>query len=360
MLRALCEPLAGRGHEVHVVGCYPVAEPVVERIAGVQVHRLPHRAGRLGMLADRLAMYRCIRRIGAQGPIDIIEAPDFEAPAALLPRQSRKRVVRLHGSHVYFAHERGQSPSRSIGWLEKLALRQADAWIPVSHYTAERTQALFALDRPIHVVHNAVRVPAHFPRKHDYRTTRRVVYFGTLAEKKGVFTLARAWVRFHAAHPDWTLSVIGRDAHHQGRSVRAQMIELLGDALPSVDFVGPVSNDELLSGLPAFDFAVLPSFSEAFAMAPMEAMALGVPVVFSRYSSGPELIAHGQDGWLADPADDRQLAALLAAVADDPATREQVGRAGRKKVEQDFSHDAFIDRNLAVYGRLLGSAGEPA
>lgn len=354
MLRALCEPLAERGHDVHVVGCYPVAKPVVERVAGVQVHRLPHRAGRLGMLANRLAMYLCLRRIDAQGSIDIIESPDFEAPAALLPRQSRKRVVRLHGSHVYFAHERGQAPSRSIDWLEKQALRQADAWIPVSQYTASRTQALFALDRPVHVVHNAVRVPDGIARKHDYETTRRVVYFGTLAEKKGVFTLARAWVHFHATHPDWTLSVIGPDATYLGRSVREQMVDLLGNALPSVKFIGPLSNEALLSELPAFDFAVLPSFSEAFAMAPMEAMALGVPVVFSRYSSGPELIAHGKNGWLADPADDQQLAALLVEVADDPAKREQIGRAGRQTVAQDFSHDAFVDRNLAVYAQLLG------
>ena len=56
------------------------------------------------------------------------------------------------------------------------------------------------------------------------------------------------------------------------------MLRLLGDAVSSVDFVGYMPNEQVLSRLMAFDFAVLPSFSEAFALAPMEAMALGLPV----------------------------------------------------------------------------------
>lgn len=309
---------------------------------------------------DRLTLHRAIARIAAQGEIDIIEAPDFEAPSAFLPRQSRKRVVRLHGSHVYFSHERDQAPSRSIGLLEKAALKQADDWVSVSEYTARRTQELFGVNRPIHVVHNAANVPGHFPRKTDYATDRRVVYFGTLAEKKGMFALARAWRVFQESHPDWTLTLFGRDSLHQGRSVQTQMVELLGPVLGSVEFRGPISNQELLDILPDYDFAVLPSFSEAFAMAPMEAMALGVPVVFTALSSGPELIEHGVDGWLANPRDPSQLARLLAEVASDGARRERVGRAGQMKIAQRFSLVDFIDRNLAVYREILGQHGETA
>lgn len=360
VLRGLCEALAQRGHEIHVVGCYPIAHHLMESLGGVRVHRLPGRTGRMGLIANRLALYLQIRRIASKGAIDIIEAPDFEAPSSLLPRQSKKRVVRLHGSHVYFASERCQRRSTTLGWLEKMALCQADAWVSVSEYTARLTQALFKVNRPVHVIYNAAHVPGRFPRKADYSGVQRAVYFGTLAEKKGVFTLARAWTRFQASHPDWILSVFGRDAQHDGRSVREQMIEILGEASSSVEFCGSVANDELLHRLSSFDFAVLPSFSEAFAMAPMEAMALGVPVIYSKASSGPELMEHGVDGWLADPSDDLQLAQLMEEVADDPENRERVGRTGREKIETFFSHEKFVNRNLEVYNCILGLPGDKA
>lgn len=360
LLRGLCEQLADRGLKVHVVGCYDIERPVTELVNGVHVHRVPGRFGRFGLFADRIALYRVIANIATQGPIDIIEAPDFEAPSAFLPRQSKRRVVRLHGSHVYFSHERDQVPSRSVGLLEKMALKQADAWISVSKYTARRTQELFGVNRPIHIVHNAAHVSSHFPRKEHYATHRRVVYFGTLAEKKGVFTLARAWREFVVSHPGWTLSLMGRDGLHQGQSVRQQMVELLGPAAPTVEFVGPIANEELLKRLVGFDFAVLPSFSETFALTPMEAMALGVPVIYSQLSSGPELMEHGVDGWLADPRDPVQLARLLVEVADDPAGRERIGQAGRVKIERFFSHEAFIAKNLEVYRQILDQGNRVA
>ena len=353
LLRGLCEQLAARGHEVHVVGCYQVSSVLFELVNGVQLHKLPGRFGRAGQLTDRFSLYRHIAQIAAQGPIDIIEAPDFEAPSACLPRQSRRRVVRLHGSHVYFSRERNLLPSKSVGLLEKVALRQADALISVSEYTARQTKSFFAIDKPVHIVHNSPCVPGRFPLKKDYSQRRRVLYFGTLAEKKGVLSLARAWQLFLGSHPDWTLVVIGRDSINAGHSVRDQMVEILGKNSLSVEFLDPVQNEELLYRLPEFDFVVLPSFSETFALAPMEAMALGVPVIYSRLSSGPELIEHGVDGWLADPGDHRQLAQMLTHVAADPTVLARVGRAGRMKIERRFSHAGFVDRNLSVYEKIL-------
>lgn len=355
MLRGLCEQLAALGHDIHVIGCYPIQAARIETVNSVKVHRLPGRFGRLGLLVDRFALYQRISQIAAEGIIDIIEAPDFEAPTAFLPCQSRRRVVRLHGSHVYFAHERHQSPSPSVAFLEKAALKQADAWISVSDYTARRTRDLFSLDKPVYTVHNAAHVPARFARKSDYTEVKRALYFGTLAEKKGVLTLARAWRDFSLKHPDWSLMLMGRDALHEGRSVREGMLELLGSQSASVQFTSAVSNQELLEALPGFDFAILPSFSEAFAMAPMEAMALGVPVIFTRLSSGPELIQHGVDGWLTDPRDPADLTQLLEEVAASRDLRAQVATAGRLKIEREFSHEAFVQKNLTVYQQILDS-----
>lgn len=352
--RGLAEALASRGNEVHVVGLYEADATVREHVNKVHVVRLAAVRGRMALIANRVRIWRELRRIHrTAGRIDILEAPDFEGVATGLPRCSRARVVRLHGSHRYFAAERQVRHSVSVSLFEKLALRQADAIVSVSDYTAHRTRDLFGLSSAIRTIHNAVNVPERFTRKDDYREARQVVYFGTLAEKKGVLPLAEAWRIFVERNPGWKLTVIGRDTEVAGASMKAQMVRLLGDAVSTVNFSEFMPNEQVLGHLPTFDFAVLPSFSEAFALAPIEAMALGLPVVYSSLSSGRELVTDDVDGWLCDPRCVDDLVQTITRAASSPADRERIGRNARAKAEQQFGYQRFVQRNLDFYDELL-------
>ena len=351
--RGIAQAMMQAGHEVHVVGHYAQSAATREVDAGVEVWRLPAPSGRLAPLRRRMTMWRALREIAASGAVDILEAPDFEGNSAFLPRCSRVRLVRLHGSHLYFSDERGVAPSRSVSFLERAALKQADSIVSVSYYTARCTRDLFRLSTSISTIHNAVNVNASVPRKQDYAACKRVVYFGTLAEKKGVLTLADAWRQFSPTHPDWRLELIGRDSQFSGGSVQDEALRRLGAAATTTDFVGPLAHDEVLRRLPNYDFAVLPSYSEAFALAPMEAMGLGVPVVGSSMSSGPELIEHGVDGWLCDPRQVESVLAMLELAAANADERARIGQAARRKVEKVFAYDAFVQRNIEFYEALL-------
>lgn len=353
--KALAEALVSRGHDVCVAGH---GDRIGEELqGGVHVVRFPAGEGRLGPMRDRVRLHRALGTIAAGGRIDVLEAPDFEGPSAFLPRCARARVVRLHGSHRYFSDERGVTPSRSVSFLERSALMRSDAIVSVSDYTARRTTDLFELKSPITTIHNAVSVDPAIPRKQDYPANKRIVYFGTLAEKKGVLALAEAWRRFSPAHPRWRLELIGRDSRYAGGSVQQAAIERMGPAAAAAEFLGPMSHADLLLRLPGYDFAVLPSFSEAFALAPMEAMALGLPVVFSSMSSGPELIRHGVDGWLCDPREvDSVLCTMEQAAAND-GERARIGAAARAKVETTFAYGAFVQRNIEFYESVLQQRG---
>lgn len=352
--RGLAEALALRGNEVHVVGLYETQATIRQTIDNVHVIRLSAASGWRALIENRVRIWRELRRIiGIAGPIDILEAPDFEGVAAGLPRCSRVRVVRLHGSHRYFADERQIRHSASVSFFEKLALRQADAVVSVSEYTADRTRELFGLSGAIRTIHNAVNVPKHFARKDDYREARRAVYFGTLAEKKGVLPLATAWRMFVRRNPGWHLTVIGRDTGSGETSMKARMLQLLGDARNTVEFGDFLPNERVLAKLSTFDFAVLPSFSEAFALAPIEAMALGLPVVYSSLSSGKELITDNVDGWLCDPRSVDDLAQAITRAAASTEDRERIGRNARAKAENQFGYERFVQRNLDFYNELL-------
>ena len=95
--------------------------------------------------------------------------------------------------------------------------------------------------------------------------------------------------------------------------------------------------------LAACDVVALTSFTEAFSLAAIEAMALGKPVVHSDVGGAPEMIRPGRNGFLYPVGDTPALAERLAALAD-PAACERMGARARETVEAQFSERAMVDR----------------
>jgi glycosyltransferase involved in cell wall biosynthesis len=99
---------------------------------------------------------------------------------------------------------------------------------------------------------------------------------------------------------------------------------------------------------------VLPSHLEAFSMAPLEAMRLGVPVIYTSRASGPELIDHGRTGLLVDPAKPNDIAAAVGRVVSDPAFTSALTRGATAVLATRFSIDRCIAESLQFYAGILG------
>jgi glycosyltransferase involved in cell wall biosynthesis len=95
--------------------------------------------------------------------------------------------------------------------------------------------------------------------------------------------------------------------------------------------------------LAACDVLALTSHTEAFSLAAIEAMALGLPVVHADVGGAAEMIRPGHDGFLFPPSDTGTLVDRLAALAD-PAARLPMGRNARRTVETRFSERAMVER----------------
>jgi glycosyltransferase involved in cell wall biosynthesis len=91
------------------------------------------------------------------------------------------------------------------------------------------------------------------------------------------------------------------------------------------------------------DAVTLTSFTEAFSLAAIEAMALGRPVVHAEVGGAAEMIHSGQDGWLFPVNDTATLVDRLAALAD-PVARSRMGENARATVVQRFSERAMVER----------------
>lgn len=103
----------------------------------------------------------------------------------------------------------------------------------------------------------------------------------------------------------------------------------------------------------AFDIFAFPSHAEAFGVALIEAMAMELPVVSTNCDGVLDIVVDGVTGLYVNPRDAQQLADALEKLGTDPALRRQMGKAGRRRVEELFDQRKQVSRIEELYYELL-------
>lgn len=166
---------------------------------------------------------------------------------------------------------------------------------------------------------------------------KRVVFVGRLEAQKNVPLLLRAFARFRAAHPDWTLSLYGDG------SQRASLEALARSLLPDGGAVFAGARQDVAACIRRAGIFALSSDFEGMPNALIEAMALGLPCVATDCPSGgcAALIDDGKNGLLVPAGNEGALSRAMARLADDPALAAELGRAARRMA------DTLDDRRVA-------------
>jgi glycosyltransferase involved in cell wall biosynthesis len=123
----------------------------------------------------------------------------------------------------------------------------------------------------------------------------------------------------------------------------------------SVVFAG--ARRDVADLLGAMDCFLLTSFREAFSIAALESMALGVPVVATNRGGVSDIIRSREEGLLADPNDPEAMAVAVLRVLEDAELRETLIRNGRKRA-QDFDMVRVARHTASVYRQLLASKSD--
>jgi glycosyltransferase involved in cell wall biosynthesis len=344
--------LVRSGHSVRVVGIHDRADlpETRESDQGVDVWRLRSRSGRIAWLRARYELYQQISRWAKDGEIDLVEVPDYGGLAAGWSRLAVPVIARLHGSSTYFASEMGWRVDPAMRIAEEWSLHRADFCCSCSKYTAERTISILAPRLKVHaVLHNGIESVGADPTL--VKSSCQVVFSGTLTPKKGIASLVDAWPAVQKACPEAQLHICGSDGRMtSGQATSAYIKAKLGSQLgKTVHYHGFVPRERVLDMLRTARVAAFPSFSEAFALAPIEAMARGCATIFTKLSSGPELIEDGQTGLLVDPHKPQEISDALIRVLRDDQLAARLGAQARKHVEAELCIKAVVTKNIRFY-----------
>ncbi|HVR28345.1 MAG TPA: glycosyltransferase [Thermoanaerobaculia bacterium] len=286
--------------------------------------------------------------IAAREPHHLVHAHDwmtFSGGIAAARTSGKPLVVHVHSSEY---DRSGEGANPRILEIEQAGVDAADRVICVSHYTACVVKARYGVDeRKIRVVHNAVTRREQRLEWHQEKAIENpvVLFLGRVTFQKGpdYFLQAAALVAKEEPSARFVLGGSG--------DMLPRMIETaaqLGLAR-HVFFTGFLTGDDVERMYAMADIYVMPSVSEPFGIAPLEAMALDVPVIVSRQSGVAEVLQHALkvDFW-----DVRDIAEKILALLRRPALRRSLVESGREEVAR-MSWDLRGQLMRDLYQELL-------
>ncbi len=307
------------------------------------------------LLAQALATHRLAREEG----IDHVNS-HWLVPSGLataLARGARPRfghLLTVHAADVYLLQRLPFGRA-----LTRFVLDRSDAVFADGSHVRDSLDALAGRRSGARLQPNGVRLalfreagpePVESPFEGGY-----LLFTGRLAEKKGVSYLLRALPRVLERHPKLGLVVIGYGTLEAELREESSRLGVAG----SVRFLGRKPHAEVARWLRGARLAVVPSIidrygeTEGMPTVVIEAMAAGARVVGSAVDGIPDVIRHGENGWLCRPRDPEDLAEKILTGLEEPAS-SPLARASAETAER-FDWSAVAGHYLATLEALRAS-----
>jgi glycosyltransferase involved in cell wall biosynthesis len=186
-----------------------------------------------------------------------------------------------------------------------------------------------------------------FRVRYPHLSDRRIVLFlSRLDSKKGLDILLQAFARVRQQYPDSTLVVAGSGEVPFVSRVREQAARL--GLASDVVWAGFLTGDDKWAALADADIFVLPSYSENFGVAVVEAMSCGAPVIISDQVAIHREITAAGAGFAVSCTAEAVAQALMTMLADD-AVRKKMGTNGYHLTRTKFSSEASLKRLIDLY-----------
>jgi glycosyltransferase involved in cell wall biosynthesis len=253
---------------------------------------------------------------------------------------------------VRIGNRREINPDKSTAQIamQRAAYSVAHKVVANSHAAADRLLLEHVPRRKVAVIANGLDFGTVQPHKVHTRP-RRVVVVANLRPEKGHDILMDAAVDVLRHFPDAEFEIVGGGPELEPLIARAEARKVLH----AFTFLG--HRDDVPSRLAGADIFALPSRSEAFPNALLEAMATGLPIVASGVGGILELIDDGTTGLLAPPDNAPALADRLCRLMAEPELASRLGAAARANALARYSFDRMVEEFESLYRTELARRG---
>jgi colanic acid/amylovoran biosynthesis glycosyltransferase len=270
-------------------------------------------------------------------------------------------LKKMHVSDVVITAFHGHDLSKFVsthgaGVYEDLFL-DGDLFLPISDYWRRKLVALNCDEGKILVHHMGIDLGKfkYQERKTSSAEPIRVLTIGRLVEKKGHKYLIKAVAKSLKTHKN-ILCMIAGDG-----PCRAELESLASDLgiADHIKFLGTLTHEEVSELFQQAHIFILPSVTasdgdqEGIPVVLMEAQAVGLPVISTYHSGIPELVIDGKSGFLVPERDIDILAEKIVYLIEHPEKWAEMGRCGRRIVEEEFNIKKLNNQLLKIYQSLL-------
>lgn len=374
----LARALAHQGHGVHVLAsAVPPGGSTDSKVDGITVHRIRRRKFEVPLLR-RLwinylpwtkhqweylySVHKEIDNIIRVNNIDIIESPEIWAEGILYSLRRRVPiVVKLH-TPLFVVRELDQLSytvdRRLVELVDEVWTRRADRVISASWDLARLVSRKYHFGpAEITVVPEAVNAEDFGPGETPARGQPIVLFVGRLEPRKGIFDIAEAMPIVLADCPGTRFVFLGGDMMIDGRSSKAALLERMRrhGVAEKAEFPGRVAADQVAEYQRQSAVSIFPSTWENCAVACLEAMACGRPVIATNVGGFPEMIEPGKSGVLIPPGRADALADAIKHMLADPEQARHLGTNARRRIEERFAADVVARQSLVVYEETIRS-----
>lgn len=343
LIRALRE----RGYQFCVVTrTYAPSMPVEDSFEGVPVYRFPFRdALSSGRVEDVIAVRRRVGDLKASFTPDLVHlndaGPDVFFHLVTTAKQRVPMLLTLHG----LAPDR----TRGHGSMRARVMRAADAITCCSQAVLDEARLLVPeISARSSVITNARKAPdvAPLPPPLD---EAKLLLLGRLSATKGVDVALEAFARLVPRFGLRLRLAIAGDGPERAALVdQAATLGVSGQ----VDFLGWTAPEAISDLINTSTIVLLPSRSEGFPLAALDAALMARPVVATTVGGLPEVVQNGVTGILVPPEDSIALAVAIERLLNEPETARDLGAAAREHVVTNFSFEDHVRAFAAQYRKL--------
>ena len=350
--------LAARGHEIHFISyALPVRlDPAKENVFFHEVENSNYPLFEHAPYTLTLAVK--LLEVATSVGLDVLHM-HYAIPhsiSALLARSMAlpRRlpfITTLHGTDITLV-----GSDRSFLPITRFSIEQSDGVTAISHYLKQKTIEEFDIKRPIEVVPNFVNCELYC--RHDDPEQRAewapngepiVMHLSNFRPVKRVTDVVEIFALIREKIPA-KLVLIGDGPDRGAAEWRARQRGIAKDVI----MLG--KQDDVYKKLALADLFLLPSDSESFGLAALEAMACEVPVIATRVGGVPEVIEHGVDGYLVEPRDVGAAARFGIDILSRSDRGREMGQRAREGARRKFCSNDIIPLYENYYRQVLSGA----